>query len=74
MTGSEVAGPIAGLLDKDWARRSGHGECTICLNEAGIAAARTPSGGMIRLITRGGGLFKTAFLLQMIDLGKGQCA
>lgn len=71
--GSEVAGAIARLIDKDWARRLSEGECSFCLTEAGIAATTTLSGGMIRMIDRGRGLFRTAFLLQMLDLGKGQC-
>ncbi|WP_179506814.1 MULTISPECIES: hypothetical protein [unclassified Sphingomonas] len=72
-TRSEVAGSIARLLDKNWLRRSGRGEFTFCLTAAGIAATTTLSGGMIRMIDCGRGLFKTAFLLQMLELGKGQC-
>jgi hypothetical protein len=72
-TRSEIAGSIARLLEKDWARRSDAGDCALCLTEAGIAATTTLSGGMIRMIDRGRGLFKTAFLLQMLDFGKGQC-
>lgn len=72
-TRSEVASSVARLLDKDWARRSGTDDCGLCLTEAGVAATTTLSGGMIRMIDCGRGLFKTAFLLQMLDLGKGQC-
>ena len=41
---------------------------------AGVDGATTLSGGMIRMIDRGRGHFKTAFLLQMLELDKGKCS
>ena len=45
----------------------------LCLTDAGVEAATTLSGGMIRMIDRGRGLIQPSFLLQSLDLAQGKC-
>lgn len=72
----EFMASIGRLLERGWiSRRSGsEGDFDFCLTNAGVDGATTLSGGMIRMIDRGRGHFKTAFLLQMLELDKGKCS
>jgi hypothetical protein len=70
---SELSASLARLQGKGWIQRSSCDGLDFCLTEAGVEAATTLSGGMIRMIDCGQGYFKTAFLLQMLDLEKGKC-
>lgn len=70
---SELSASLARLQGKGWIQRSSGDGLDFCLTEAGVEAATTLSGGMIRMIDCGQGYFKTAFLLQMLDLEKGKC-
>ena len=73
---SELMASIGRLLDLGWiSRRSGtEAKFDFCLTDVGIDGATTLSGGMIRMIDRGRGHLKTAFLLQMLELDKGICS
>jgi hypothetical protein len=64
---------VSRLIDRGWIHRSDNGDFDFCLTDAGVEAASTLSGGMIRMIDRGRGLLKTSFLLQSIDLEQGKC-
>lgn len=70
---SELSASLARLQGKGWFQPSSGEGLDFCLTEVGVDAATTLSGGMIRMIDRGRGHFKTAFLLQMLDLEKGKC-
>lgn len=72
-TVGELAASIKRLLDRGSITRMSDGDFDFCLTPAGVEATTTLSGGMIRMIDRGRGHFKTAFLLQMLDLEKGKC-
>jgi len=72
-TVGELAASIKRLLDRGSITRMSDGDFDFCLTPAGVEATTTLSGGMIRMIDRGRGYFKTAFLLQMLDLEKGKC-
>ena len=69
----ELMASVARLIDRGWIHRSGDDLFDFCLTEAGVDAATTLSGGMIRMIDRGRGLLKTSYLLQMLDIEKGKC-
>ena len=71
-TVGELAASIKRLLDRGSITRMSDGDSDFCLTPAGVEATTTLSGGMIRMIDRGRGYFKTAFLLQMLDLEKGK--
>lgn len=71
---SELSASIARLLDRGSIKRMSDGSFDFCLTDAGVDATTTLSGGMIRMIDRGRGYFKTAFLLQVLDLEKGKCS
>lgn len=70
---AELAAALGRLEGKGWIARAGDTPFDLCLTETGVEATTTLSGGMIRMIDRGRGHFKTAFLLQMLDLEKGKC-
>ncbi|MEO1489383.1 MAG: hypothetical protein AAFR88_08125 [Pseudomonadota bacterium] len=70
---AELAASLARLQHKGWIARSNEPGFDFCITDAGVDAATTLSGGMIRMIDRGRGHFKTAFLLQMLDLTEGKC-
>ena len=69
---AELVAAIGRLLERGWISRAGESAFDFCLTDAGIDGATTLSGGMIRMIDRGRGHLKTAFLLQMLDLDKGK--
>ena len=71
-TVGELAASIGRLLGAGLIMPLSEGEVDFCLTPAGVDATTTLSGGMIRMIDRGRGHFKTAFLLQMLDLEKGK--
>lgn len=70
---AELKASVSRLIDRGWLHRSDNGDFDFCLTDAGVEAASTLSGGMIRMIDRGRGLLKTSFLLQSIDLEQGKC-
>lgn len=72
-TRAELKASVSRLIDRGWIHRSDNGDFDFCLTDAGVEAASTLSGGMIRMIDRGRGLLKTSFLLQSIDLEQGKC-
>ena len=69
---AELMAAVARLLDRGWISRAGENGFDFCLTDAGIDGTTTLSGGMIRMIDRGRGHLKTAFLLQMLELDKGK--
>lgn len=73
-TPSELAASIARLLDRGSIIRISDDGFEFCLTDTGVDTTTTLSGGMIRMIDRGRGYFKTAFLLQVLDLEKGKCS
>ena len=73
-SGAELTSAIGRLLERGWISRAGESAFDFCLTDAGIDGTTTLSGGMIRMIDRGRGHLKTAFLLQMLDLDKGKCS
>ncbi|MEM6409972.1 MAG: hypothetical protein AAF683_00385 [Pseudomonadota bacterium] len=70
---SELMASVARLIDRGWVNRSSHEDFDYCLTEEGVDATATLSGGMIRMIDRGRGLIKTAYLIQAMDLSQGKC-
>jgi len=68
---SELSASLARLQDKGWIECLSATPFDFGLTEEGVDATTTLSGGMIRMIDRGRGHFKTAFLLQMLELEKG---
>ena len=72
-TRAELKASVSRLIDRGWIHRSDNGDFDFCLTDAGVEAASTLSGGMIRMIDRGRGLLKTSFLLQSIDREQGKC-
>lgn len=72
-THAELRLSITRLLDSGVIERACEGDMGFCLTERGVEATTTLSGGMIRMIDRGRGYIKTAFLLEMLDLEKGKC-
>lgn len=70
---SELAASLGRLLDRGAIARMDEGSFDVCLTDAGVEATTRLSGGMIRMIDRGRGYLKTAFLLQMLDVEKGIC-
>ena len=73
-SGAELTSAIGRLLERGWISRAGESAFDFRLTDAGIDGTTTLSGGMIRMIDRGRGHLKTAFLLQMLDLDKGKCS
>lgn len=73
-TRSELMASVARLIDRGWIDRSSREDFPYCLTEKGVDAATALAGGMIRMIDRGRGLFKTSFLLQSMDLAQGKCS
>lgn len=72
-THAELLLSITRLLDGGVIERACGGDMGFCLTTRGVEATTTLSGGMIRMIDRGRGYIKTAFLLEMLDLEKGKC-
>lgn len=73
-TRAELKASVSRLIDRGWIHRSNdNDDVDFCLTEAGVEAATTLSGGMIRMIDRGRGLIQTSFLLQSLDLAQGKC-
>ncbi|MEL6621660.1 MAG: hypothetical protein AAFQ11_02155 [Pseudomonadota bacterium] len=68
---AELSASLARLQDKGWIERANATPFGFCLTKVGVDSTTTLSGGMIRMIDRGRGHFKTAFLLQMLELEKG---
>ncbi|MEO0870342.1 MAG: hypothetical protein AAFR32_05250 [Pseudomonadota bacterium] len=68
---SELSASLARLQAKGWIERTSATPFGFCLTKEGVDATTTLSGGMIRMIDRGRGHFKTAFLLQMLELEQG---
>ena len=73
-TRAELKASVSRLIDRGWIHRSSDDDdFDLCLTDAGVEAATTLSGGMIRMIDRGRGLIQTSFLLQSLDLAQGKC-
>ena len=73
-TRAELKASVSRLIDRGWIHRSNdNDDFDFCLTDAGVEAATTLSGGMIRMIDRGRGLIQTSFLLQSLDLVQGKC-
>lgn len=71
---ADLTASIARLSDLGWISPASENPFDFCLTPKGIDGATTLSGGMIRMIDRGRGHLKTAFLLQMLELDKGICS
>lgn len=72
-TRAELKASVSRLIDRGWIHRSNDDDdFDLCLTDAGVEAATTLSGGMIRMIDRGRGLIQTSFL-QSLDLAQGKC-
>ena len=73
-TRAELKASVSRLIDRGWIHRSSDDDdFDLCLTDAGVEAATTLSGGMIRMIDRGRGLIQTSFLLHSLDLAQGKC-
>ena len=73
LSSSELSASLARLLDRGSITRLSDEAFDFCLTDAGVDATTTLSGGMIRMIDRGRGHIKIAYLLQMLELEKGKC-